>query len=76
MNNLTPYQVAKSDDTTHGISRTGETVSLDRLKELMEDRLKPLDIKPVDPVWSSVFRINERKANGFRRDHVFLVGGK
>lgn len=79
MTNLDPYQVQEHNDghePTHGIIKnSGNDISLDKIQEVMNERWSPQEIILKDPVWISMYRINERKANGYRRGRIFLVGG-
>lgn len=80
MTNLDPYQVQEQDDghdPTHGIIKgSGDEITLDQIQEVMNERWHPQEIILKNPVWISMYRINERKANGYRRDRVFLAGGR
>ncbi|KAI9261425.1 FAD binding domain-containing protein [Phascolomyces articulosus] len=72
--NLGPYEVDKSDRTTHGIVQEEHQFTLEQLQELMDKRIEKLDLVAEDPIWLTEFRINERLANGFRRKRAFLIG--
>ena len=72
--NLGPYEVTNEKRTTHGINRD-TTITLEELQRLFDTRAAPLDVKFIEPRDLSIFRINERKANGFRRNRAFVVGG-
>lgn len=80
MTNLDPYQVQEQDDghdPTHGIIKgSGDEITLDQIQEVMNERWHPQEIILKNPVWISMYRINERKANGYRRGRVFLAGGR
>ncbi|KAI8142976.1 FAD-binding monooxygenase [Fennellomyces sp. T-0311] len=72
--NLGPYEIDENKGkTTHGIHQE-EPFTLEELQAIMEKRLHPLEIVAKNPVWITQFRINERKASGFRRDRAFLIG--
>ena len=73
--NLGPFEISKDQKrTTHGIHQE-EPFTLEDLQNIMDKRLHPLQIVGKNPTWLAQFRINERKANGFRRNRAFLVGG-
>ena len=59
---------------THGLNRD-TTLTLEELQKLFDTRAAPLDVKFTKARDLSIFRINERKANGFRRNRAFVVGG-
>ncbi|KAI8148755.1 FAD binding domain-containing protein [Fennellomyces sp. T-0311] len=75
--NLEAYQLEsdKSDlkDPTHGISRN-DSVSLEEVQTIVNKRLSPLQVTVKDINGLSIFRINERKAHGFRRNRAFVMG--
>lgn len=48
---------------------------MDEMHTLMRERMKPLEVTLSNPIWNAIFRINERKANGFRSKRAFLIGG-
>lgn len=79
--NLGPYEEEKekkengsSQRVTHGIAGAN-SFSIEELQKLLDIRLKPLNVKARDSLWTSQFRINERMADGFRRKRAFLIGG-
>ena len=74
--NLEPYKLADQDSqVTHGLVQD-KTVTLSEVEKNVAERIAPLEIVPKHPVWISLFRVNERKANGYRRSRAFLIGGK
>ncbi|KAI9315820.1 FAD binding domain-containing protein [Dichotomocladium elegans] len=58
---------------THGIMSV-KPPSIEELNTQIRRRLAPLDIFITETRWLTVFRINQRKADGFRRGQIFLVG--
>lgn len=46
------------------------------MRDIVAKRVAPLELIPTDPTWLTIFRINERKANGYRRGRLFVMGGK
>ncbi|KAI9499420.1 FAD binding domain-containing protein [Zychaea mexicana] len=72
--NLGPYEVDESDRTTHGVVQEEHGFTLEQLQNIMTERLHPLEVVAQEPLWLTEFRINERKANGFRRKRAFLIG--
>ena len=76
--NLGSYEVemedAKKRAVTHGITYN-DSITLDQVEDLVKQGMNPLEIKIKEPRHLSVFRINERKANGYRRNRAFLIGG-
>ncbi|KAG0180911.1 hypothetical protein DFQ29_009849 [Apophysomyces sp. BC1021] len=73
--NTGPYERSTPDakNLTHGIAKE-EGMTLEKIQEIMNNRMTMLDLTATDPLWISHFRINERKANGFRRNRAFLMG--
>lgn len=73
--NLGSYELDKAErhSPTHGVE---SELSLEDLQKILDERLAPLKVTATNPTWISNFRINERKANGFRRGHAFVIGGK
>ncbi|KAI8148753.1 FAD binding domain-containing protein [Fennellomyces sp. T-0311] len=74
--NLSPYEQAPNSHgkrPTHGLSRD-DHLSPEEAQEILKERVSPFDItvRPVNGF--SIFRINERKANGYRRNRAFLMG--
>ena len=75
--NLSSFEIAPSRDTTHGPSRhPKESITLEEMQAIVSRRAAPWEVILTEPKWISVFHINQRKANGFRRGRVFLMGGK
>ncbi|KAI7878459.1 hypothetical protein K492DRAFT_170794 [Lichtheimia hyalospora FSU 10163] len=73
--NLASFEIAQSRDTTHGPSRRPkENISLEEMQAIVSRRVAPWEVILTEPKWVSVFHINQRKANGFRRGRVFLMG--
>ncbi|KAG2227355.1 hypothetical protein INT45_004310 [Circinella minor] len=75
--NLGPYEVemedAKNRAVTHGINYN-DSITLEQVQDLVNQGMHPLKIKIKKLQHLSVFRINERKANGYRRNCAFLIG--
>jgi hypothetical protein len=71
-----PYVAEESDRVNHGVDRPREVLTLDKVKEIMADRIEGLNVAIKDPIWVTYFNVNERIANGFRRNRAFLAGGK
>lgn len=62
---------------THGIPENDPyDLSMEEINSILKTRGDSFDLTASDPQWVTHFYINERKANGFRRGRVFLVGGK
>ncbi|KAI9251869.1 FAD binding domain-containing protein, partial [Phascolomyces articulosus] len=61
-------------DPTHGIDHNDKSVTVEQVQTLMNDGMHPLDLKIKATRHLSIFRINSRKANGFRRNRAFLIG--
>ena len=64
----------KRGAVTHGITYN-DSITLEQVQSLVNQGMNPLEIKIKEPQHLSVFRINERKANGYRRNRAFLIGG-
>lgn len=77
--NLEAYQCSEENQNnpTHGIIKNGqeEPPSLEFLQSWVDKITHPLKFEASDVVWSAYFRINERIANGFRKNRAFLIGG-
>ncbi|KAG2227354.1 hypothetical protein INT45_004309 [Circinella minor] len=74
---LSKYEVETgktTTDPTHGIDHNDKNISVEQVQSLMSDAMHPLDLKIQSTRHLSIFRINGRKANGFRRSRAFLVG--
>lgn len=52
----------------------GEDPSLDRFREIVEERTGGLDIRLHDPTWLSLYRPNVRMVDKYRVGRVFLAG--
>ncbi|KAI8333079.1 FAD binding domain-containing protein [Chlamydoabsidia padenii] len=73
--NMGPYvEDEKSTKVTHGVDNPREVLTLEKVKELMNDRIEGLDLNIKDCLWLTYFNVNERIANGFRRNRAFLAG--
>ncbi|KAI8367470.1 FAD-binding monooxygenase [Radiomyces spectabilis] len=62
---------------THGIASQAQSntlIELETIQKIIDERMKPLQITAADPIWMTYFRVNERKANGFRRTRAFVMG--
>ncbi|KAI8642586.1 FAD binding domain-containing protein [Parasitella parasitica] len=75
--NLEAYHISNVDRNlvSHGIDKTPEgPPTLDFIQEWLNKATAPLKFVASDVIWASYFRINERIANGFRKDRAFLIG--
>ncbi|KAI7886318.1 hypothetical protein K492DRAFT_187760 [Lichtheimia hyalospora FSU 10163] len=73
--NLGFYELTDKKEPTHGISRNEqEALTLEEIRDIVAKRVAPLELIPTDPTWLTIFRINERKANGYRRGRMFVMG--
>ncbi|CAO3649986.1 unnamed protein product [Cunninghamella echinulata] len=73
--NMGPYDVDTTDRrVTQGFNITKEEFTLEKLKEIMAERLQGLKVEIEKPIWLTYFGVNERMANGFRRQRAFLIG--
>lgn len=77
--NLEAYQCSEQNqnDPTHGLINKNqeEPPTLEFLQSWIDEITCPLRLEASDIVWSSYFKINERIANGFRKNRAFLIGG-
>ncbi|KAI7890806.1 FAD-binding monooxygenase [Mucor mucedo] len=77
--NLEAYQCSEQNqnDPTHGLidKNQEEPPTLEFLQSWVDEITCPLKLEASDIVWSSYFKINERIANGFRKNRAFLIGG-
>lgn len=71
-----PYETEENDTVDHGVDRPREVLTLEKVKEIMADRMEELNVAIKDAIWVTYFNVNERIANGFRRNRAFLAGGK
>lgn len=74
--NLGTYTIDHSERVTHGTDSPREELTLERVKQVMNDRMSSLQVNIKHPKWLTYFNVNERMANGFRRDRAFIMGGK
>lgn len=81
--NLGPYEEDKENSredggdnqkVTHGLT-SATSLSIEQMQELLDTRLAPLKVKVRESIWTSMFRINERMVDNYRRKRAFLVGG-
>lgn len=73
--NMGPYEVDTTNDrVTQGFNKNRDEFTLEALKEIMSQRLHGLKVEVDEHIWLSYFGVNERMANGFRRNRAFLVG--
>lgn len=74
--NLETYSVKEDTEEriTHGFEESAPTQELVQIQ--LNQKAAPYNLEIKEVVWSSFFKINERMANGYRRDRAFLVGGK
>lgn len=77
--NLEQYSrgVADENNPSHGIVKNQEdSPTREFVENWLKEKIAPLEVQVGDTIiWSTFFRINERMANGFRRNRAFLVGG-
>ncbi|KAI8096479.1 FAD binding domain-containing protein [Halteromyces radiatus] len=71
--NLGPYENDDGPRVNHGIN-TREVLTEDKVKEILKDRTEGLRVTMHSSIWLTYFNINERIANGFRRNRAFLIG--
>lgn len=77
--NLEAYKKSSKDqkNPNHGLVKTQEEPpSLEFIQSWLDRMTAPLKFECSNLIWSSYFRINERIANGFRKNRAFLIGGK
>ncbi|CAO3647085.1 unnamed protein product [Mucor hiemalis] len=76
--NLEQYSrgVADENNPSHGIVKKQEdSPTREFVENWLKEKVAPLEVQIGDTIiWSTFFRINERMANGFRRNRAFLVG--
>lgn len=81
--NLGPYEEDKENSredggdnqkVTHGLT-SATSLSIEQMQEFLDTRLAPLKVKVRESIWTSMFRINERMVDNYRRKRAFLVGG-
>lgn len=76
--NLEAYHInnVDKDKVSHGIDKSLEAPpTLEFIEKWLNKATSPLRFVASDIIWASYFRINERIANGFRRERAFLIGG-
>lgn len=76
--NLEAYHIndVNQDKISHGIDESSEAPpTLEFIEQWINKATSPLKFVASDVIWASYFRINERIANGFRRERAFLIGG-
>ncbi|KAI9251920.1 FAD binding domain-containing protein [Phascolomyces articulosus] len=71
--NLDLYEVTNSKEVTHGIYH-GDTVTFRDVQEIVKQRIEPMNVTLQQASHIDIFRINERKADGFRHERAFLIG--
>jgi hypothetical protein len=74
--NVGSYETDDGPRVTHGVDNPREVLTLDKVKELLDKRTEGLRVTIKKSLWLTYFNVNERIANGFRRDRAFLIGGK
>ncbi|CAO3598038.1 unnamed protein product [Absidia cylindrospora] len=74
VSNLGTYATDHSARVTHGTGNPREELTLDKVKEIMHEQMNGLQISIKKPIWLTFFNVNERMANGFRRDRAFIMG--
>ncbi|KAI9260614.1 hypothetical protein BDA99DRAFT_560682 [Phascolomyces articulosus] len=72
--NIDSYEVTNGKKSTHGLDLRAGTLTREHVQEIFTSKGAPLDIKIKEDRQLAIFRINERKANGFRQNRAFLVG--
>lgn len=70
------YETDDGPRVTHGVDNPREVLTLEKTKELLDKRTEGLRVTIKKSLWLTYFNVNERIANGFRRDRAFLIGGK
>lgn len=77
--NLEAYQRSDTNrnSPTHGLVDQAQEKppTLEFLQSWIDKLTYPLKFEASDIVWSAYFKINERIANGFRKNRAFLIGG-
>ncbi|KAI7900236.1 FAD binding domain-containing protein [Cokeromyces recurvatus] len=65
-----------NESATHGIvdNEYESNFTLEFLQEWVNRMTAPIKLELSNLIWSSIFRINERMANGFRKKRAFLIG--
>ncbi|KAI8148766.1 FAD binding domain-containing protein [Fennellomyces sp. T-0311] len=66
-------EASRNKESTHGLS-LDDNITLEEMQKLICAHIYPLEVEVTDPQYLSIFRINERIADGFRRNRAFLVG--
>lgn len=75
--NVEAYErVEDASTVTHGLRASEAPPSLEFVQEWVDKMTHPLKFEVSDMIWSSWFKINERIANGYRRNRAFVMGGK
>lgn len=69
------YDVDDGPRVSHGLETSGAVLTLEKVKEIINERMVGLETNIVSSSWISYFYINERIANGFRRGRAFVIGG-
>ncbi|KAI8889370.1 hypothetical protein K501DRAFT_329168 [Backusella circina FSU 941] len=61
---------------THGLVDKSEIAipTLQEVQEYIDGMTAPFKFEASNIIWTAFFKINERMANGYRRDRAFLVG--
>lgn len=73
--NVGTYSVNDNNEEriTHGLEESAPTIEL--IQSHLDKKAVPYKLQIKEVVWSSYFKINERMANGYRRNRAFLIGG-
>ncbi|ORZ18955.1 FAD binding domain-domain-containing protein [Absidia repens] len=74
VSNLGTYATDHGAKVTHGTDNPREELTLDQVKDLMDERMNNLQVSIKRPIWLTFFNVNERMANGFRRGRAFIMG--
>jgi hypothetical protein len=67
---------AKQSQRSEDRSRREDPPDLEYIQGWMDELTAPIKLEGSNLIWSAFFKINERIANGFRKERAFLIGGK
>lgn len=75
--NTEAYELSTEDkkEIRHGLVKTEEPPTLEYVQNWLDKMAYPMKLEASNMDWSSYFKINERIANGYRRERAFLIGG-
>jgi 2-polyprenyl-6-methoxyphenol hydroxylase-like FAD-dependent oxidoreductase len=74
--NMGAYDVDDGPRVSHGLETSGTVLTLDKVKEVISERMVGMETNIVSSSGVTYFHVNERIANGFRRGRAFVIGGK